>query len=461
MTDLTALTIREASEKLASREISAMELTAAYLDRIAAVDGGINAYVALTAEAARRAAAEAEARAVAGERRGPMDGVPVAFKDNIDVAGVATTNGLGPRDLAPPAADAAVVERLKAAGAVILGKLNMQEAAFGGVTDNPHHGSTHNPWKHGHTPGGSSGGSGAAVAAGLSAGGLGSDTMASVRLPAAYCGVVGLKPSYGLISTRGVVPLSWRLDHVGPLTRSVADAGLMLDAMAGYDPESPESIAAPLGAGPYAVMEPMSLKGATVAVIENFETVEAEPAVLAAFEQGLAVLKDLGADIRPMRLPGFDPLRGRRAGLLVIEAEAWVSYAPDMARFPAAYTDELRVMLAYGRDVVGERLVTAERHVVQVGHAFNRLLAEVDYVVSPTAPQVAFPFETAAPVNQSEYMAPANFAGCPALSLPLALSPEGLPIGIQLMAARHAERRLLAAAAALEQAIAFDARPPL
>ncbi len=460
MTDLTTLDIRQASEQLGSRDITSAALTDAYLDRVARLDGDINAYVTVTADLARRQAAEADARAARGERLGPLDGVPLALKDNIDVAGVPTSNGLGPRQVPDPAADAPVVERLKAAGAVILGKVNMHEGAFGGVTDNPHHGLTHNPWKHGHTPGGSSGGTGAAVAAHLCVAGLGTDTMASVRLPAAYCGIVGLKPTYGLVSTRGVVPLSWRLDHVGPIARTVADVGLLLNAMAGFDPDCAESVAAPEVVD-YAVTSSADLKGVRIGVIENFAAVETEPAVAAGFRRGLDILESLGSEIQNLTLPGYDPTLARRAGLLVIEAEAWVSYEQDIERFPDAFTGPLKTMLEYGRDVSGARLIKAERDIAAVAHGVDWAFNQVDFIVSPTAPQVAFLFGGDSPVTQSEFMAPANFSGCPAISLPVDLTPEGLPIGFQIMAPRHAEPRLIAAALAFEQAAKFDAQPPM
>ena len=460
MTDLTALDIRETSDRLARRDITSAALIDAYLDRIARLDGEINAYVTVTADLARRQAAEADARAASGDRLGPLDGVPLALKDNIDVAGVLTSNGLGPRQVPDPAEDATVTGRLRAAGAVILGKVNMHEGAFGGVTDNPHHGLTHNPWKHGHTPGGSSGGTGAAVAAHLCVAGLGTDTMASVRLPAAYCGIVGLKPTYGLVSTRGVVPLSWRLDHVGPIARTVADVGLLLNAMAGFDPECSESVAAP-EALDYAVDEPADLGGVRIGVIENFAAVETEPAVAAGFRRGIEILEGLGCEIQTLTLPGYDPTLARRAGLLVIEAEAWVSYEDDIERFPDAFTGPLKTMLEYGRDVSGARLIKAERDIAAVAHSVDWALNQVDFIVSPTAPQVAFPFGGQSPVNQSEFMAPANFSGCPAISLPVDLTPEGLPVGFQIMAPRHAEPRLLAAALAFERAAKFDAKPPI
>ncbi len=458
MSDPTALTIAELDRALESGALDALGVTEAYLARIEAVDRDLNCYVAVLADGAREAAAAAATRAGEGARLGPLDGVPIALKDNIDVAGVPTTNGLGPRPVAPPVRDGEVVRRLRAGGAVILGKLNMHEGAFGATTNNPFHGQTHNPWRLGFTPGGSSGGTGAAVAARLCAGGLGSDTMGSVRLPAAYCGVAGLKPTFGLVSCRGVAPLCWRLDHVGPLCRSVRDLALLLAAIAGADPESIESTTPPMPAD-YRVAEAPTVDGLTIGLIANFAEVETEPAVAREFAAALDRLHQLGARIRTIELPGFEPDRARRAGLLVNEAEAAVAHEAALAETPAAYSDYFRSMLAYGREVSGARLIKAERMVQQVGFALNRAFEQVDLIASPVAPQTAFAFDAPEPVNQAVFTAAANFAGSPALSVPCGLSDAGLPVGLHLMAPRFAETRLLNAAAAFEAATNFPAAP--
>jgi aspartyl-tRNA(Asn)/glutamyl-tRNA(Gln) amidotransferase subunit A len=230
--DLTFLPIGTLSALLDSRSIEAEALTRLCLARTEGLGRPLNCFITLCPDTALAEARAADARSAMGKRLGPLDGIPVGLKDNIDVAGVPTTNGFGGGPLRIPGEDAAVTRHLRDAGVVILGKLAMHEGALGATTDNPHHGRTHNPFRYSHSPGGSSGGSGAAVAAGLCCAALGTDTGGSVRIPASWCGVVGLKPSYGLISTRGVVPLSHRLDHVGPLTRTVADAALLMDTLA-------------------------------------------------------------------------------------------------------------------------------------------------------------------------------------------------------------------------------------
>jgi aspartyl-tRNA(Asn)/glutamyl-tRNA(Gln) amidotransferase subunit A len=453
MTDLTALTIEDAAARLARGELRAAALTEAYLAHIAAVDARLRCYLAVLPDAARAEAAAADARHARGAARGPLDGIPIALKDNIDVAGVPTTNGLGPRPGTVPARDAEVVCRLRAAGAVILGKLNMHEAAFGGTTDNPHLGRTHNPWRSGYTPGGSSGGTGAAVAARLCAGGLGTDTMGSVRLPAALCGVAGLKPTFGLASTRGIEPLSWRLDTVGPLARTTGDLGLLLEAMAGADPEHAESTAAPPGWSPRPGTAPIDPRSLRIGLLSNLEALPLHADVRRSLEQGVEVLRALGASVERVELPGYDPSRERRAGLLVIEAEAWAIHEAALAASPDAFSPELRRMLAYGRDASAGRLIKAERAIHTAGFALRRLLRRLDAVLAPTVAAPAFPFTEPAPAGLADLTAPANFAGCPAVSVPCGSSADGLPLGLQLLAAPFQDARLLAIAGALERAV--------
>ncbi len=428
MTDLTQLTLTAAGDGLAAGDFDAVELLAAYEARIAAEEGRIHAYLARTDGQARSDAEASAARARDGARLGPLDGVPIAIKDNIDVAGVVTTNGFAHGVMA--ARDADVVAKLRAAGAVVLGKLNMHEGALGATTDNPHHGRTENPWA-----AGSSGGSGAAVAGRLAAATLGSDTMGSVRLPAAYCGVVGLKPSFGVISNDGVHLLTDGLDHVGPLTRRVADAGLMLDGMTGT------RVGPPLAA---------ELAGLRVATLANYDSVEIEPDIQAGFAAALTRLSGAGAGVETHTLAGYDPRGACRAGLVVIEAEGWVLHESGIVQRREAYSGEFLKMLEYGRDVAAPRLARAAITVRRSARDFTALLGEVDVVAAPAAAQVAFPFGAEVPVNQADLTGLANFAGAPSISLPMGLSSAGLPMSLQLTAAPGADRRLLDIAAAAE-----------
>jgi aspartyl-tRNA(Asn)/glutamyl-tRNA(Gln) amidotransferase subunit A len=459
MGDPCFLTITRAAAARAAKELTALELTERYLARIAQLDRTINAFLRVLPQEARRSAAASDVRASRGALLGPLDGAQLALKDLVDIEGVPTTAGLGAKDPPPAAANAEVVRRLREAGAVVLGKLNLHEAALGGTNDNPFWGRTGNPHNLECTPGGSSGGSGAAVAASLVAAAIGTDTMGSVRIPAAYCGIVGLKPTWGLVSPRGVHPLSRRLDHVGVLARDVTDAALVLQALAGFDPESPDSrkpprrtnLVAGLGDG---------VAGMTIGVASEFASVAVEPAVARAFGAALDSLRGLGCLLREIDLARYDPTRARRAGLLVIEAEAAAIYATQFDAAPDAFSPALRGMLDYGRNTAVPRLVEALYCVEEAGETLRRRCAAVDALVTPTVPQAAFPFGTAAPVNQADFCAVANFAGCPAISVPMGCDERGLPLGLQIIAAPFAERRLIALARAFEQAAGGAVLPP-
>lgn len=458
MTDAADLDVTAAATALRRGDFSSKELTQAYLDRIGRYDGAINAFITVLAERALKQAGEADARRQAGRPLSSLDGIPVALKDNIDVAGCETTNGLASGLVADE--DAFVVSRLKASGAVILGKLNMHEGALGGTTNNPHHGATHNPWRKNFSPGGSSGGAGAAVAARLCALALGTDTMGSVRLPAHYCGIAGLKATAGLISTRGVTPLSYRYDYVGPLTQTARDMALLLPLLARLDRESPESVAWPDKSWAFGPMLP-DLMYWRIGVVDSFAGIPVESGVAAAFERGLEAFREADADIIPIKWPGYDARATRLAGLLICEADGAYALRERLATEPLVFSDELRGMLDFGRRAPAERLVAAERRVVETGHSFRRLFEEVDLVVCPTAPQAAFAHGGAAPLNQAEFTLIGNFSGCPGMSLPMGLTDEGLPVGLQIYAAPFQESRLVAAASAIESLLGPQPRPSL
>jgi aspartyl-tRNA(Asn)/glutamyl-tRNA(Gln) amidotransferase subunit A len=377
----------------------------------------------------------------------PLDGLLVALKDNIDVAGLPTTNGLGAAAAHVAEHDATVVDRLRRAGAILIGKLNMHEAALGATSDNPHHGAVHNPWRLGYTAGGSSGGSGAAVAAGLCDLALGTDTLGSVRIPAAYCGVAGLKPTSGAVSTVGVAPLCRRLDQVGPLARHVADLGVALDAMAEPD--------APLDGRPGEPVALADLSALVVGIPDALAGCEIDADVRRAFDAALDILRGLGATIRTVAIEGFGSTALRRAGLLVVEAAAAGLHAEGLRAYPEAYSPTLKAMLEFGSKASAERVARARRRTEATGNALRAALDGVDLVATPTAPQVAFSLRRPAPATQADLTAPASFAGCPALSVPCALSRDGLPVGLQLMGRSWHDRTLIAAGACFERASGF------
>jgi aspartyl-tRNA(Asn)/glutamyl-tRNA(Gln) amidotransferase subunit A len=457
MTDLAFLSITSLSEMLDAAELDAETLTRLFLDRVDGVGHGLNCYITLCRETALADARAAGERIAAKRRRGKLDGIPVALKDNIDVAGVPTSNGFGGAPYRIPSEDAETVRRLRAAGAVILGKLNMHEGALGATNDNLHHGRAINPHLAGHSPGGSSGGSGAAVAAGLCCAALGTDTGGSVRIPASYCGVVGLKPSYGLISTRGVVPLSYRLDHVGTLARTVTDTAITLDVLGGFDPRCPQSRRGPDGR--YDTVKPGRLDGVRLGVVGNFAAERVVPAVAAAFNAALEHLTRLGAVIRTIDLPSYDVAKGRRAGFLRVEAEAAFVHEQLYREAPERFSPEMRSYLDYGARMPATQLVAADRCIDVAAFELAQCLEEVDAIVSPTTPEPAPAFNRKAPDNAGAFCIPANFAGCPAISVPMGCTELGLPLGLQVIGALHCDARVLQIAASFEAVAGLDRKP--
>lgn len=411
-----------------------VEAIGAAFDRIDRLNPSLNAFVSVDAAGARAAAEAARDRYRQGMSLGPLDGAPVAIKDNFDVAGAPNANGCAFGPIATE--DAEAVRRLKRAGCIILGRLNQHELALGATTDNPHWGKTHNPRRQGVTPGGSSGGSGAAVGAGMAPLTLGTDTMGSVRIPAAYCGVWGLKPSYGLIGARGVSPLAWSLDHVGPITATAEDLGPALAVLAGFDATSPDSRHIPLD------RRPIKLAGLRIGRVRNVDDADMSAPVRAAWTAFLARLASAGAEVVEISWPGFDFTRARRAGLLISEAQSAHAYADDLANRPERFSDGLRAMLEYGARASAQKLAAAERLVAEAAMYVRNSFQHADVLALPTAPMPPFSFDAPAPANQADFAAPANFAGIPALALPFAETSDGLPIGMQLMAPVGGDFRL-------------------
>jgi Asp-tRNA(Asn)/Glu-tRNA(Gln) amidotransferase A subunit family amidase len=447
MSELAFAPITHISRLIAEQALDPTELTQLYLTRAKGVGRPLNAYVAFREKEAMAEAEAASLRARTGRRIGPLDGIPLALKDNIDIEGSPTGNGLGGT---PPiaSADANVTARLKRAGAIVLGKLNMHEAALGGTTDNPHHGRTYNPFRTGFSPGGSSGGSGAAVAAGLCAAALGTDTAGSVRLPASYCGIAGLKPSRFRISSGGVVPLHRGLDHVGPLARSIADISLLMAALTAPAPA-------------WTPREAFKrLDHVTVCVLDNFarETVAAD--VAASFTAALHLLEGLGARIMHRTLADFDPAAARHALFLMIEAGVAAEHGDLFDRERERFSTGLARCLQHGRRMSAVQVLEAENRVRPAVEQMLGCFAEADVIASPTTPQAAFAFGQEALNNLNTFSTLANASGCPAVSLPMGAGPDGLPHGLQLMAPHGQDEHLLAIAAAFEAAIGPAPVPP-
>ncbi len=452
------------SRALASGETSAEALAAAYLAAIQYSGARINAYIAVDPERVL-----ADARASDARRRegcaGVLEGLAIAVKDNIDVAGYVTTAGMATRrDRAAAAHDAPAIARLRAAGAVLLGKLNLHEAALGADNDNPHFGACHHPQRHGYTPGGSSGGAGAAVAAGLCSAAVGTDSMGSVRIPASYCGVYGLKPGNGVISPRGSVAVARRLDTIGVLARAPADLARLLQTLAGFDAgcaQSDAMAAAAISNGATADDPPSSGPGVGVRErlgVPSFSMLGVDPEVVRAFDQARRCIAALGHAL--VDLPPPDPLPGRvrRAGLLLCEAEMLVEHASDWHARRALFSPPLARLLAWAEQRPAAELAAADRLLDAAQVQMQRWLSNCDLLLWPTTPQTAFAFSDPVPDNQADLTCFANFAGVPALSLPLPVAPGALPIGLQLIGRRGDEARLLVLAGQLAAAFAGQAR---
>lgn len=422
------------ARRLSEDNLSSKTVLEVCLRRIERVDPSIRAFRSLDAEGARRQSVTSDRR---DHRIGPLDGVPIAVKDNIDIAGLVTRSGLGPRAEQPAAKDAEIVTKLREAGAVILGHLNMHEGALGATTDNPHYGKSHNPRRLGHTPGGSSGGSAAAVAARLCPLALGTDTLGSVRLPAAYCGIVGFKPSLGLLDNRGIEPLCRRLDQVGPMARSVSDLCLFFEALGGLPKAR--------------IVRDMSLL--RFGRLAELDDIALSDDVRRAFENACHRIKQTGAEIVEVSMPSYSPSSARRAGLLLAEAEAASTFAADMDAYPNAFSESFAALLDFGAQATVDKLGEAEQRVEEAALEFGHLFEAVDLLIAPTAAQTAFPFSEVAPPDQADLTALANLSGAPAISLPI--PSADLPVGLQVMGRSGDDTLILTVAELMEQDLWF------
>ncbi|GAA2613226.1 amidase [Streptomyces axinellae] len=446
------LTLAEAARAIHGGELSPVELTDSVLGRIDEVEPRLGAYVAVTADAARRAAAGAERDIAAGGHRGPLHGIPMGLKDLIDVAGLPTTAGSQVREGHMAVEASAVATRLQDAGAILLGKTHTHEFAFGLTTPQ-----TRNAWAPDRVAGGSSGGSAVAVAAGEATFALGTDTGGSIRVPAALNGVVGLKPTYGLVPRHGVTSLSWSLDHVGPLTRTVEDAGLVLGAIAGYDPRDPASLSGPPALG--ARRAGQGLAGVRVGVPRNYYFERIAPEVEKAVRDAIERLRELGAELVGIDIPMTEYIQAAHWGLMVPEATAY--HEDTLRTSPERYAPDVRVLLEAGALIPAGDYLRAQRARTLMREAWSGLFDEVDVIAAPTVtstaarsdqPSVSWPDGSEESVSDTyvRLSAPANVTGVPALTLPVGLDGAGLPVGMQLIGRPLGEATLLDVGGAYE-----------
>lgn len=451
-TDLRGATAFQQLHWLAAGRSSSAALEAAYRTAIVRDDPRLDAFLALDPSSAEQAAAS-DARRSADRAIGRLDGLCVAVKDNLDVAGLPTTVGLPTRRARIADADASAVARLRAAGAVILGKTNLDEGALGTSCANPHFGAVRNPWRDGYSAGGSSGGSAAAVAAGLCSFALGSDTLGSVRIPASHCGVFALKPTHGEVSTRGLVPAARRLDCVGILARAVEDLAIVLQVLVAQDPADPRSRLrrVPLATPDW---EPGNLR---TAFVRDLGALGVADDVRAVFEQAAARLAAPLGRRTDIDFSDFDVGRTRRAALLLMEAELGAEFVDDLSNAQHPLSPRLRELLGYAARRSAIDYAAADRLLDAAVLKARRVFADVDVLVLPTVCRGAGALNAAENANDADLTCFASLAGCPAVSLPMGTLPDGLPIGLQLVGARGSDLRLLELAAIC--AATLDAAP--
>ncbi len=467
---LAFLSIEGASALIKTKKVSPVELTRACLSRIERLNPQLNAFITVTAESALAEARQAEADIQQRRWRGALHGIPVALKDLLDTAGVRTTAGSELFKDRVPAEDAEVVRRLKAAGAVLLGKLNMHEFAYGGSSAVSFFGPVRNPWNVAHSPGGSSGGSAAAVAAHLCYGAIGSDTGGSIREPAAYCGIVGLKPTYGRVSTAGAIPLSWSLDHLGPMTRTTVDAALMLQVVAGYDPHDSSSL--DTSVPDYSAAMRSATSSLRVGIPRDFFFEGLDPDIQAAMEAALSVLKTLtGAqlDIAPLATNGtyasvMDPC------IAILQAEAYAYHQDYVAKSPALYQKPTIERILAGAKITTPTYIQSRRQMDQLRRSVSRGFDGVDLLITPTTPVSPFAIAdlqsdptTMRPkeVRMLHNTRPFDMFGAPTISVPCGFTQSGLPIGMQITGALGNEGTVLRLGRAYEQATEWHKRQPI
>jgi len=460
--DPTKLTLADASQLVRSKKISPVELMRACLSRVERLNPKLNAFITVTADSALAQAREAEADIQRGRWKGPLHGIPIAIKDLLDTAGVRTTAASALFKDRVPTEDAEVVRRLKAAGTVLLGKLNLHEFAYGGSSVISYFGAVPNPWNANYSAGGSSSGSAVAVAAELCYGAIGSDTGGSIRQPAAFCGIVGLKPTYGRVSTRGVIPLAWSFDHLGPMTRTVRDAALMLQAIAGYDPE--DTASADLAAADYLGTIASSTKSLRLGIPRTHFYEGLHPDVHAAIEAALLVLGKLTSSQRAIEgLVSSDPYP------TVLAAEAYAYHYEYASKTPELYHAETLKRIRGGAEISSTAYVQNRRQLAQMRRSVMKIFDSVDLLVTPTAPVPPFTIselladlETLRPkeVVTLRNTRPFNVLGLPTISVPCGFTQSGLPIGMQITGPPGGEATVLRLAYAYERETIWHARRP-
>ena len=464
--ELCYLSAGELSRLIQRKDVSPVEVIDAHLDRIAATDGVLNSFITLLPEQARAAARRAETQIQEGHYLGPLHGIPVGLKDLFNTGGVRTTSGSRIFDNFVPEQDCTVAARFQQAGAILLGKLNMHQFAYGPTGENPDYGHMHNPWDPERITGGSSGGSGSATAAGQCTITMGSDTGGSVRIPAALCGIVGHKPTYGLVSRHGLTPLSWCMDHPGPMVRTVEDAALTMNVIAGYDPNDVAS--ARREVPDYTKSLTGEVRGLRIGVVKEFFEAPLDPQVGEAVQHAIDLLEELGAAVSQVSFPMYQHSQAISGTILMAEAAAY--HRELLAQDGDRLYPPVRMRLEAGLFISAADYLRAQQARSEFDREARQLLREVDLLAGPTEPVTA-PQLLATQLEIGEesvgttaaltqYTRPYNITGFPAISVPCGFSDEGLPIGLQLAGRPFEDQTVLRAAYAYEQATDWRRRRP-
>jgi aspartyl-tRNA(Asn)/glutamyl-tRNA(Gln) amidotransferase subunit A len=467
MVDLTALTIAEAARQIARQQLSPIELTQAALERISTLNPRLNAFITVLGEQALATAQVAEREMMSGQKRGPLHGIPVALKDLCATRGVRTTAGSKILRDYIPTHDATVTLRLAEAGTVLLGKLHMNEFAYGPDGDNVHYGRVRNPWNLECITGGSSSGSGAGVAASLCLGALGTDTGGSIRIPSALCGIAGIKPTYGRVSRYGITPLCWSLDHVGPMAKTVEDVALLLQSMAGYDVKDPTSARIPVP--DYVAALSGDVRGLRIGIPREYFFDMLDPEVEHAVRQAVEVMKGSGASVHEVSWPSLR--YASLAALIIVLAEAAAFHDAWIRTRSQDYHPDVALRLKWGLLLPASAYLKAQRLRTLMCRDVAQLWRQVDVLVTPATMMAApRPGETQIRLNHRQMstreailrlMRPFNLTGLPAISVPCGFTATGLPIGLQIAGKPFDEATVLRLAHAYEQATDWHRRRPI
>ena len=462
LNNLCYLTITEAAAGLRRKDFSPVELTKACLERIDSVDGKLHSFITRTADLALQQAQQAERELQSRKDCGALHGIPIALKDLYATKGIRTTCHSAVLEHWIPDHDATAVTKLRDAGTILLGKLGMHEFAFGGPSVDAPFPAVKNPWNTAHIPGGSSSGSGAALAAGLCYGALGSDTGGSIRTPSSHCGIVGIKPTYGRVSRYGVIPLSWSLDHVGPMARSVEDCAIVLQVIAGYDPKDPA--AANVAVPDFRSGLKDGIKGLRVGVPRaNWfdENKGSEPETETIFNEALKVLEDLGATV--VEIDGRPFSIARKANQTILVAEAYAYHEKTLQSTPEKFGSSVRRRMLEGAFLSAADYIQAQRARTVLNEQIRANFARVDVFATPAAPRPPEAFESMDPNEQNlrpSFTNPFNLTGLPAISVPCGFTQSGLPIGLQIAAQPFEEALTFRIAYSYEQATDWHKRQP-